>query len=144
MLPSSPASCAAENRPIPITCNSCSPARSAARRAMNSRYHSVERTTAPRIGPGTNGPGGRAPVSIRSSSLRSFGKKPARTRVKPCAKVPNIRPQARKPPKTTRPCMLMVPIAKHRDGFTLAIPCPILRRQSRCSHSYGGLHSLLS
>jgi hypothetical protein len=36
--------------------------------------------------------------------------------------------------------MLMVPIAKRRDGFTLAIPCPILGPTlSLCT-----LHSLLS
>ena len=111
---------------------------------MNSRYRSAERITAPRIGPGTNEPGGRARGSTRSRSLGRFGRKPARTRVKACANAPNIRPQARKPSKTTLPCMLKVPIAKHRDGFTLAIPCPILGPTVSQFTLLRGLHSLLS
>src|SRR5215831_6864984 len=56
--------CAAASHPIPIICATCSHARWAAKRAMNSRSRSAACITGPRIALATNAPGGRPPASI--------------------------------------------------------------------------------
>src|SRR5262249_46689319 len=67
------ASCAAASHPIPIICATCSHARWAAKRAMNSRSRSAACITGPRIAQATNAPGGRPPASIPSSLPAGLG-----------------------------------------------------------------------
>jgi hypothetical protein len=65
-----PCRCAAVNLRTLITCNFCSPGRSAAKPVMNSQSRSVEHITVQRIVPGTRRDGGRVLEWIRSTNAQ--------------------------------------------------------------------------